>query len=87
MVMCPALVLAETYKAYTHLGQLAQHELKESEPSWRSEGYAKDSCVEILDHDHGESKIRCCNDRELGIVLVSRRSSSSVCHEPNKETG
>ncbi|OSS54163.1 hypothetical protein B5807_00375 [Epicoccum nigrum] len=51
-------------------GQLAQHELKESEPSWRSEGYAKDSYVEILDHNHGESRIRRCNDAELDVVLA-----------------
>jgi hypothetical protein len=87
MVMCLASVLAEAHKAYTHSGQLAQHELKESEPSWRSEGYAKDSHVEILDHNHGESRIRCCNDAELDIVLVSRRSSSSICYRPNEELG
>ena len=87
MVMCLASMIAEARKAYNHLGQLAQHELKESEPSWRSEGYAKDSYVEILDHNHGESRIRRCNDAELDVVLVSRRSSSSICHEPNEELG
>ena len=80
-------MLAEAHKAYTHLGQLAQQELKEGEPSWRSEGYAEDSHVDILDHDHGESKIRCCNDAELDIVLVSRRSSSSIRCGPNEGTG
>jgi hypothetical protein len=53
------------------VGQLAQNELQGGEPSWRSEGYADDSWVHILDHDHGESKIRICNDQKLAEVLVS----------------
>lgn len=56
--------------ADSHSGQLAQHELKAGEPSWRSEGYAKDSHVEILDHHYGKSVVRTCNDRELDTILV-----------------
>lgn len=57
-------------------GQLAQHELKESEPSWRSEGYAAESSVCILDHHDGVGKIRTCNDNELDELLVSFVSGS-----------
>lgn len=53
------------------VGQLAQNELQGGEPSWRSEGYADDSWVHILDHDHGEHKIRTCNDEKLVVLLVS----------------
>ncbi|KAF1932590.1 uncharacterized protein M421DRAFT_416215 [Didymella exigua CBS 183.55] len=51
-------------------GQLARHELKESEPSWRSESYAKDSSLRILDHHQGVGTIRTCNNRELDEVLA-----------------
>lgn len=57
-------------KADVRAGQLAQHELKESEPSWRSEGYANDSHVKVLDHQRGIGEIRTCDDREIDVILV-----------------
>lgn len=57
--------------ANVRIGQLAQNELQESEPSWRSEGYAEDSYVRVLDLRYdGSHNIRTCNDKEVATALV-----------------
>ena len=61
-------------KTNVPIGLLAQHELKEGEPSRRSEGYVKVFKVEILDHDHSKSKHRICNDEQLKAVFVYHTS-------------
>ncbi|XPS96524.1 hypothetical protein M3J09_005789 [Ascochyta lentis] len=60
----------DSYIAAFDDGQLAKQELKAGVPSWRSEGYAEDSSVEVLDHDHGVGKARRCNDSDLDQVLA-----------------
>lgn len=57
-------------------GQLAEQELKAETRSWRSEGYAKDFNIQILDHDHGVGRNRFCSDADIAQMLVRRVSGS-----------
>ena len=59
-----------SYVAAFDDGQLAEQELKAETRSWRSEGYADDSNVQIFDHHNGEGTIGSYNDVELDLLLV-----------------
>lgn len=61
-----------SYVAAFDDGQLAQQELKDEACSWRSEGYADDSSVQIFDHNDGVGRIRLCNDDAIDQILVMR---------------
>lgn len=52
-------------------GVWCQRELtEEADPkSWRSERYATDSHVLILDHDHGHGTYQYCNDVQVQGLL------------------
>jgi hypothetical protein len=60
-----------SYVAAFDDGALAKQELKEETRSWRSEGYATDSSVQIFDHTNGEGKKRVCNDEQITKILVT----------------
>lgn len=59
-----------SYVAALDDGQLAKQELKAEARSWRSEGYADDSHIYILDHNNGVGNIRTCDDEGIDSVLV-----------------
>ncbi|PSN67407.1 hypothetical protein BS50DRAFT_494021 [Corynespora cassiicola Philippines] len=59
-----------SYVAAFDDGQLAQQELKAETRSWRSEGYAQESNVQIFDHHNGEGVGRYCNDADVDRILA-----------------
>lgn len=64
-----------SYVAAFDDGQLAQQELKAETRSWRSEGYAQESNVQIFDHHNGEGVGRYCNDADVDRILVNLSSA------------
>ncbi|CAA9966704.1 CorA domain containing protein [Pyrenophora teres f. maculata] len=58
-----------TYIAAFDDGHLASQELKHERRSWRSEGYAKDSHIQIFDHNHGIGTIGFHNDSGIDKLL------------------
>lgn len=58
-----------SYVAAFDDGQLAQQELKTETRSWRSEGYAAESNVLVLDHHHGVGTKRYCSDADIHQIL------------------
>ncbi|KAI2476219.1 hypothetical protein Ptr902_12295 [Pyrenophora tritici-repentis] len=58
-----------TYIAAFDDGQLASQELKHERRSWRSEGYAEDSHIQIFDHNHGIGTIGFHNDDGIDKLL------------------
>jgi hypothetical protein len=59
-----------SYVAAFDDGQLAEQELKADIRSWRSEGYADDSNVQIYDHHNGEGTTRSYDDHGIDVLLV-----------------
>ena len=59
-----------SYVAAFDDGQLAELELKADTRSWRSEGYADDSNVQIYDHHNGEGTTRSYDDDGIDVLLV-----------------
>jgi hypothetical protein len=59
-----------SYVAAFDDGQLAEQELKLDSRSWRSEGYADVSNVQIYDHHNGEGNTRSYDDLGIDALLV-----------------
>jgi hypothetical protein len=65
-----------SYVAAFDDGQLAEQELKAEARSWRSEGYADDSNVQIYEHHNGKGTTRSYNDAGIDMLLVKMRCVS-----------